>query len=75
MIAILAGDNLTGHARAFERGFKTIALEAAQVQKNVRHAVIWNDKAIAAAHVEPLHEAINLDYLHIGLCALFEPNY
>jgi len=60
LIALLPRHRLADDARSLERGLEAVTLQAAQVQQHILHAVIGDDEAIAAAHVEPLDQSAHL---------------
>ncbi len=58
LIALLALHRFAEDARAFERRIEAIALEAAQMQQHIRHAVVGNDETISPADIEPLNKPV-----------------
>jgi hypothetical protein len=66
LVAFLALHRLAGDARAFQRRLEAIALQAAQVNEHILHAIVGNDEAVAPPGVEPLHETVDLDNPDVG---------
>jgi hypothetical protein len=60
LITLLALDGFTDNTRAFQRRVEAIALQAAQMQQNVLHAVVGDDEAVAPADVEPFDQTADL---------------
>jgi hypothetical protein len=57
---LLPFNGFAGDSGSFERRLEAVALQAAQMQQDVGHAVIGDDEPITARDIEPLHEAGNL---------------
>ena len=54
--ALLALHRVTGNPRAFQGRIEPVPLQAAQMQQHILRAIVRDDKAIAARHIEPFHE-------------------
>ena len=67
LVALLPLDRFADDAGAFERRLEAIALQAAQVKEDVLHAIVGDDEAIAAAHIEPLHQPAHLHDADVAL--------
>ena len=50
-----------------ERGVKAVPLQARKMQENIGKPIVRDDETIAAAHIKPLHKAIDTDDVHTRL--------
>src|SRR5436190_8222571 len=61
LISLLALDGFANDPGAFGGSIEAVAFKTAQMQKDVGHAVVGNDKSVTPRNVKPLHETGNLE--------------